>query len=120
MLAARNKTMNKLFVYGTLAPGKPNEHVLAQLAGNWQEASVKGILYDQSWGAPPGCPGIVLGEHGDSVKGFIFSSEDLIDHWSRLDDFEGSAYQRVSTLAHLDDDGAIETQIYVLAQTPTE
>ncbi|MDP6534765.1 MAG: gamma-glutamylcyclotransferase family protein [Gammaproteobacteria bacterium] len=81
---------------------------------------MKGILYDQGWGAPLGCPGIVLGEHGESVRGFLFSSEDLIDHWSRLDDFEGSAYQRVTTLAHLDDGSTVETQIYVLAQSPAE
>lgn len=32
----------RLFVYGTLAPGKPNEHVLAGLTGDWVAASVKG------------------------------------------------------------------------------
>jgi gamma-glutamylcyclotransferase (GGCT)/AIG2-like uncharacterized protein YtfP len=31
---------DRLFVYGTLAPGRPNEHVLADLGGTWEPAYV--------------------------------------------------------------------------------
>ena len=32
-----------------------------------------------------GFPGITLSEHGDKIKGFIFSSENFSKHWARLD-----------------------------------
>ena len=48
----------RLFVYGTLAPGRPNEHVLAPLGGTWQPAFVRGRLHAQGWGAAPGYPAI--------------------------------------------------------------
>lgn len=40
-----------LFVYGSLAPGKSNAHVLAGIAGSWQPARAKGSLL-QAAGAP--------------------------------------------------------------------
>ena len=41
---------NRLFVYGTLAPGRPNAHILAPLGGNWQPATVTGHLKQQGGG----------------------------------------------------------------------
>lgn len=43
---------HRLFVYGTLAPGRPNEHVLANLPGEWEPATVNGRLLQAGWGAP--------------------------------------------------------------------
>ena len=37
---------NALFVYGTLAPGQVNAHVLAPLSGAWTEAQISGTLHD--------------------------------------------------------------------------
>ena len=34
--------IQRLFVYGTLVPGGPNEHVLSDIGGTWIEASVNG------------------------------------------------------------------------------
>ena len=51
---------NALFVYGTLAPGQVNAHVLAPLSGAWTEAQVSGTLHDAGWGAAHGCPGARL------------------------------------------------------------
>ena len=42
-----------------------------------------------------GYPGIVLDDGGDEIKGYIFSSEKLDDHWDELDDYEGKEYKRV-------------------------
>ena len=92
----------RLFVYGTLQPGRPNEHILAPLAGAWQPAIVKGHLKPDGWGAALGFPGLVLNEAGVEVRGVIFSSEKLDDFWSTLDDFEGEQYERVLTKAYLD------------------
>jgi len=105
---------HRLFVYGTLAPGRPNEHVLAGVPGEWEPATVRGELRQQGWGAEVGYPGIVLGEDGPEVEGVVFSSESLDEHWDRLDDFEGDGYERVVTGARLRSGGTVDAHIYVL------
>lgn len=106
---------NRLFVYGTLAPGRPNEHVLADIPGSWQPATVTGTLLREGWGAAAGYPGIVLDEQGAKVEGLLFSSERLADHWARLDQFEGDDYERVLTRASLDDGTTVDAFIYILS-----
>jgi gamma-glutamylcyclotransferase (GGCT)/AIG2-like uncharacterized protein YtfP len=110
---------DRLFVYGTLAPGRPNEHVLADLGGTWEPAYVTGTLWEHGWGAALGYPGIVLDERGtDRVDGLVFTAAALEQHWDRLDEFEGEGYRRVLTRATLDDGTVVDTDIYVLAETP--
>lgn len=104
----------RLFVYGTLAPGRPNAHVLADIPGTWEPASVKGILLQEGWGVAAGYPGIVLDEFGGAVHGFIFSSEELSAHLARLDEFEGDGYERVVTSAKLVDGTVVKAHIYAL------
>ena len=106
--------IRQLFVYGTLAPGRPNEHVLAEVPGTWQPAVVAGRLLEQGWGATLGYPAIVLDGHGPGVHGFVFASDRLSEHWERLDAFEGDGYERVVTAADLDDGGRVDAYIYVL------
>ena len=43
--------IERLFVYGTLGPGRPNEHVLTAIGGSWLNASVSGFLRNEGWGA---------------------------------------------------------------------
>ena len=107
---------DRLFVYGTLAPGRPNEHVLAGIAGRWEPASVRGILLQEGWGAAAGYPGIILDEAGGEVRGFILTSEELTAHWARLDAFEGDGYVRVVTSAELGDGTIVRTHIYALSE----
>ncbi|HYG64287.1 MAG TPA: gamma-glutamylcyclotransferase family protein [Thermoanaerobaculia bacterium] len=106
---------HRLFVYGTLAPGRPNEHVLADVPGRWEPAAVNGTLLQEGWGAAEGYPGIILDEHGGEVKGLLFSSERLAEHWARLDDFEGEGYERVLTAVKLEDGTAVGAYIYRLS-----
>ena len=80
--------IERLFVYGTLAPGRPNAHVLAGVRGTWEPATVRGTLYPEGWGAAVGYPGIVLEETGREVPGFVFSSDELAEHWTRLDEVD--------------------------------
>jgi gamma-glutamylcyclotransferase (GGCT)/AIG2-like uncharacterized protein YtfP len=108
------RVIDRLFVYGTLAPGRPNEHVLADVPGTWQPGTVGGRLLQQGWGAQMGYPAIVLDEHGPRVDGFVFAAEGLSEHWQRLDEFEGAEYARVVTSAALDDGGTVDVHIYVL------
>jgi len=110
--------IERLFVYGTLAPGKPNAHVLADVRGTWQPASVTGRLLAEGWGAALGYPGIVLADDGDVVRGLVFSSDELAAHWARLDAFEGEGYERVLTLARLDDGATVDACIYRLREAP--
>lgn len=105
---------HRLFVYGTLAPGRPNEHVLRDISGSWESATVTGILLQEGWGAAVGYPGIVLAPEGEEVHGFIFTSEDLVEHWSRIDEFEGEGYERKLTTAKLNDGSIVSTFIYEL------
>lgn len=104
----------KLFVYGTLGPGRLNEHILERIRGSWEEASVIGTLHPEGWGAEVGYPGITLEESGNRVEGFLFSSDDLADYWSELDEFEGKAYARVLTTVQIKNGTCANAYIYVL------
>ena len=103
-----------LFIYGTLGPGRPNEHVMAAIGGEWQEASVRGQLKQEGWGADMGYPGIILDQDGDTVDGYIFSSDNLNQNWDKLDDFEGTGYQRVLTQVTTKDGKQLDAYIYTL------
>ncbi len=106
--------INKLFVYGTLGPGRPNAHILEIIGGSWEKASVKGKLIDEGWGAEMGYPGIILDKKGDIIEGFLFSSDNLNKHWSNLDEFEGDGYERVLSEVELPNNSIVEAYIYTL------
>ena len=107
----------RLFVYGTLAPGRPNDHVLSAIEGTWEEASVKGYLKPQGWGAEMGYPGIVLDDAGDEIKGYNFCSDKLDDHWDELDEFEGEDYKRVLIEVKTKDKRVVDAYIYILRES---
>jgi len=104
----------RLFVYGTLGPNRPNEHILKNIGGTFEEASVKGILHEKGWGAEMGYPGIILDINGIIVKGFLFSSNKISEHWSELDKFEGEAYKRIITKVETNNKTIVKAFIYVL------
>jgi gamma-glutamylcyclotransferase (GGCT)/AIG2-like uncharacterized protein YtfP len=104
---------DRLFVYGTLAPGRPNAHVLAPLDGTWEPATVRGALLPDGWGAAMGYPAIVL--EGDGVvEGLVFTSDALPRHWDRIDDFEGEGYERVLTTVTCADGTVVDAYVYAL------
>jgi gamma-glutamylcyclotransferase (GGCT)/AIG2-like uncharacterized protein YtfP len=107
--------INRLFIYGTLAPGRPNAHILANVAGTWEPATVIGTLHPEGWGAAAGYPGIVLDERGGEVEGLLFSSGSLAEHWRRLDEFEGVGYERVLTPVKRKDGTTVDAYIYKLS-----
>ena len=104
----------KLFVYGTLGPGRPNEHILKSIGGSWDDAVISGNLHQEGWGAELGYPGLELDEFGGKVEGFIFTSKNLAKHWDSLDDFEGAAYQRVLAKVTLKDGTIVDANVYIL------
>ena len=106
--------MQRLFVYGTLAPGRANHKVLERIPGSWEAATLRGTLLDEGWGARLGCPGIVPAEDGDEVEGFVFTSAHLADHWSMLDAFEGEGYESVAVVAKVNGTHHVEAHVYAL------
>jgi gamma-glutamylcyclotransferase (GGCT)/AIG2-like uncharacterized protein YtfP len=106
--------IKKLFVYGTLRPGHPNEHILKNIGGSWEKASVNGFVHEGNWGSALGYPAITLDKDGSQVDGFLFSSDAISEHWSYLDEFEGSAYKRVLTAVTLQNGTLSEAYIYAL------
>jgi hypothetical protein len=58
---------HRLAVYGTLGPGGPNHHILADLDGRWIDGTVRGHLREEGWGSELGYPGIVLDPDGPEV-----------------------------------------------------
>jgi len=113
-MVGSRKPIRSLFVYGTLAPGQPNEHILKPLSGTWRRGTVTGFLHDRGWGAGQGYSGIELDHHGDDVHGQIFTSPGLDDFWQILDEFEGGEYQRALTTVRLPGGREIKAYIYEL------
>jgi gamma-glutamylcyclotransferase (GGCT)/AIG2-like uncharacterized protein YtfP len=86
---------------------------MTAIGGTWEEASVKGHLKPQGWGAKMGYPGIAfLDDAGDEINGYIYCPAYLKDHWDKLDNFEGEEYQRVLTKVKTKDDLIVEAYIY--------
>ncbi|MEM8837689.1 MAG: gamma-glutamylcyclotransferase [Pseudomonadota bacterium] len=103
----------RLATYGTLAPGRVNHHQLADLAGQWLSGFVYGHLEEAGWGAEHGYPGLHLDPEGDAVQVHLFQSDDLPEHWDRLDAFEGDGYRRVQVNVSIDT-GSVAAYLYVL------
>lgn len=106
--------MARLATYGTLRPGHPNHHHVAAIEGAWIPGTVRGHLTEGGWGSALGYPAIVLDDAGPRVAVDVLDSPWLDSHWSRLDDFEGSAYERVRADVTTTQ-GVLDAWIYVLA-----
>ena len=111
-----NESEQRLAVYGSLAPGRQNHHVVAHLPGRWLAGTVRGWLRYEGWGADLGFPGIVLDRQGPHVGVHILESSGLLAVWSGLDEFEGPGYRRIATVASTAE-GDLCAQIYELVPT---
>jgi gamma-glutamylcyclotransferase (GGCT)/AIG2-like uncharacterized protein YtfP len=94
-LEMRFHTSRCLAVYGTLAPGRPNHHVVAPLGGEWTDGSIQGDLLPLGWGATLGYPAFRPRIGGPSVAVQLLTSPRLAAAWPMLDDFEGVEYRRI-------------------------
>ena len=103
-----------LFVYGTLMPNCPNGHVLEEIVGKFVPATVQGKLIDAGWSASMGYPGIRLDAGSDTIHGYLFYSSNLINHWDRLDEFEGAEFERTPVTVERYDELDVDTYIYTL------
>jgi gamma-glutamylcyclotransferase (GGCT)/AIG2-like uncharacterized protein YtfP len=108
-----------LVVYGTLAPGRPNYHIMEPVGGQWRNGRIKGLLAQQGWGADLGYPGFKhtsLAEQTD-IEVVVLFSEQLVAHWARLDAFEGEGYQRILTPFKLENGEVGVGFIYAVRET---
>ena len=103
-----------LFVYGTLMPNCPNGFVLEKVVGKFVPATVRGKLIDAGWSAGMGYPGIRLEMGDDTIHGFLFYSSNLINHWEKLDIFEGLEFTRTPIIVQRYDELEVQTYIYTL------
>lgn len=106
--------MDRLFVYGSLQPGAPNEHVLAAVKGDWEPAVVRGRLVEAGWGAAIGYPGLVIDEDGESIRGHVLAARDLGETWAVLDELEGEEYERTIVTVTTLKGEQVDAHIYVL------
>jgi gamma-glutamylcyclotransferase (GGCT)/AIG2-like uncharacterized protein YtfP len=87
-----------LIAYGSLMPGGLNHGLLSDLGGEWRQGWIAGELLDRGWSAAMSYPALRWCPEGGEVPAWAFISEDLPDHWRRLDDFEGLEYRRIWAL----------------------
>lgn len=91
--------LTPLFIYGTLAPNESNHHVLDPIKDPvWLPAHTYGIVLPNGFGRASGYPALIPTDkdtpNAQLVKGWLFGSDELIDHWAYLDEFEGKGYVR--------------------------
>lgn len=89
------RTSQTLAVYGTLAPGQPNHHVVAPLGGEWTEGEIEGDLHPVGWGATLGYPAFRPRAGGEAVSVHVLAAPMLTAAWPDLDRFEGPEYRRI-------------------------
>lgn len=88
-------TSHRLAVYGTLAPGQPNHHIVAPLGGEWTDGLIEGELVPVGWGASLGYPAFRPRVGGATVAVKVLTAPLLATAWPNLDGFEGPEYQRI-------------------------
>jgi len=106
--------VERLFVYGSLRPQGQNAHILEGIRGDWERGWVWGRLSQGGWGSALGYPALTLDAHAEVVEGEVLTSSTLHEHWERLDEFEGSEYQRVRATVSVEDGSQVEAFVYVL------
>ena len=84
-----------LAVYGSLAPGQSNHHIVAPLGGEWSDGFVEGDLFRVGWGAAIGHRAFRPRAGGQKVAVKVLTSSLLPQAWPSLDHFEGDEYHRI-------------------------
>lgn len=93
--ASLGRPSHRLAVYGTLAPGRSNHHVIASIGGEWVDGRVEGAVHTIERGAAVGFPAFRWTPGGPRVAVCVLTDAGLPAHWPRLDLFEGPDYRRI-------------------------
>lgn len=102
-----DRPSTRLAVYGTLRPGESNHSKIVSVEGTWTAGSILGIVTERM-----GYPSLSWQTPGDDIELDVLQSDQLLEHWARIDEFEGSGYIR--SLVSVDgDDGLIVANAYL-------
>lgn len=55
-------------------------------------------------------------DEGEDVRGFLFSSDHLVEHWQMLDEYEGTGYKRVLVMVKSESGECYEAYVYALSR----
>ena len=95
VLEKRFSTSETLAVYGSLAPGRSNYHIVEPLGGEWSDGFIEGDLFQTGWGAALGYWAFRPRAGGNRIDVKVLKSSRLCGAWRMLDDFEGDEYRRI-------------------------
>ncbi len=115
--AVFDRPSRRLAVYGSLGPGRVNHHVVADIEGVWRRGTVRGRLIECGWGAAMGYPALVWEPGGECVALDVLESAQLVDHWDRLDAYEGEQYRRIVVTVEYDDRAVEVVRLYAAKAT---
>lgn len=108
LLEKRFNTSETLAVYGSLAPGRSNYHIVEPLGGEWSDGFIEGDLFQTGWGAALGYWAFRPRAGGDRIDVKVLKSSRLSGAWRMLDDFEGDEYRRI-LVAVMTEDNELKT-----------
>jgi gamma-glutamylcyclotransferase (GGCT)/AIG2-like uncharacterized protein YtfP len=108
---------HRLAAYGTLAPGRPNYHVVALLGASGRKAWSR-VSYSRRGGAQPSAIERSAPRPGPAVAVQVLTTPSLETAWPALDRFEGPEYQRILVPVFSTEPGAKyagERRLYTVA-----
>lgn len=79
----------RLACYGSLRRTEKNHHVVADIPGKWYQGTIKGFVF--KWN---NYPIFNADSDGAEIVVDVLESEALAENFERLDEFEGTDYQR--------------------------
>ena len=117
-LEDRYQQSEKLAVYGTLAPGESNFHVVQSLGGEWSQGRVQGVRFTLQVGHDVGYPGFRWIPDDPPLPIHLLTSAQLPGDWDRLDRFEGADYCRILVPLEMDKDSYTVANLYECRHQP--
>lgn len=102
-----DQPVNRLTSYGTLRPGESNYHQVETISGEWIAGTIKGSQFEKG-----GYPVFKWNEEGDTHSVQVLLSNELSNHWQRLDNFEGPNYERILIPVQTESHGCIISYVY--------
>lgn len=113
------KPQKSIIIYGTLAPNRPNHSKIEHINGKWIKGVVKGKLVKEGWGAELGYYGFKHSsiDEQENIEAFILFSDELVNNWTYLDEFEGDGYRRILAKFELENGEVGVGNIYAINDT---
>jgi gamma-glutamylcyclotransferase (GGCT)/AIG2-like uncharacterized protein YtfP len=113
------KPQKSIIIYGTLAPNRPNHSKIEHINGKWIKGVVKGKLVKEGWGAEMGYYGFKHSsiDEQENIEAFMLFSDELVNNWKYLDEFEGDGYRRILAKFELENGEIGVGNIYAINDT---